>query len=136
MSKKGFGKFLVGATIGAGIGLLFAPKKGSETRKDLKKKFDELVESIKEIDKEEVKVNFDKKIKKLKDDLADLDKEKALKIAKEKGSAIVDEATKLVDMAVEAGKPMVRDAADAVRKQATKVTKEVLKKLEKDENKA
>ena len=32
MSKKGFGKFLAGASLGAGLALLFAPKKGSETR--------------------------------------------------------------------------------------------------------
>ena len=30
MSKKsGFGKFFAGAALGAGLGLLFAPKKGS-----------------------------------------------------------------------------------------------------------
>ena len=34
MSKKGLGKFIVGAGIGAAIGLIFAPKKGSELRKD------------------------------------------------------------------------------------------------------
>ena len=36
--KNGLGKFLAGAAIGAGLGLLFAPKKGSELRKDLKNK--------------------------------------------------------------------------------------------------
>ena len=33
--KSGFGKFLAGAAIGVGLGLLFAPKKGEDTRKDL-----------------------------------------------------------------------------------------------------
>ena len=33
MGKKGLGKFILGAGIGAGLGLLFAPKAGSETRK-------------------------------------------------------------------------------------------------------
>ena len=32
--KSGFGKFLAGAAIGAGLGVLFAPKSGKETRKD------------------------------------------------------------------------------------------------------
>ena len=34
--KSGLGKFIAGATIGVGMGLLFAPKKGSETREELK----------------------------------------------------------------------------------------------------
>ena len=33
--KSGFGKFLAGAAIGAGLGVLFAPKSGKETRKDI-----------------------------------------------------------------------------------------------------
>ena len=40
MSKKGLGKFVAGAALGAGLGLLFAPKKGE----DIKKKADELVD--------------------------------------------------------------------------------------------
>ena len=33
MSKKGLGKFVLGAAIGAGLGVLFAPRSGKETRK-------------------------------------------------------------------------------------------------------
>ena len=76
MSKKsGFGKFLAGAAIGAGLGILFAPKKGSETRADLKAKIDELVKQVKKIDLEEVKEEFEVKLENLKAELADLDKE-------------------------------------------------------------
>ena len=50
MSKKsGLGKFLAGIGIGAGIGLLFAPKKGEELRKDLKEACDKLINKVKEI---------------------------------------------------------------------------------------
>ena len=52
---KGVGKFVAGAAIGAGLGLLFAPKKGKELRKDLKNKFEEMINQVKSLDKDEVK---------------------------------------------------------------------------------
>ena len=48
--KSGVGKFILGALVGAGLGVLFAPKAGSETRKDLKNKMTELLNKAKEID--------------------------------------------------------------------------------------
>ena len=75
MSKKGLGKFVAGAALGAGLGLLFAPKKGEDLRKDLKVKIDELVDKIKEIDKDDLKKEFDKKVKEIQKELKDLDKE-------------------------------------------------------------
>ena len=65
MSKKGLGKFVAGAALGAGLGLLFAPKKGEDLRKDLKVKIDELVDQIKKIDKDDLKKELDKKVKEI-----------------------------------------------------------------------
>ena len=36
MARKGLGKFILGAGLGAGLGLLFAKKPGAETRKELR----------------------------------------------------------------------------------------------------
>ena len=44
--KRHYGGFILGALAGATIGLLFAPKKGSELRADLKKKLDEFYLAI------------------------------------------------------------------------------------------
>ena len=50
MSKKG--KFLLGAGLGLGLGFLLAPKSGKETREDLAKSINNLIEKAKEIDVE------------------------------------------------------------------------------------
>ena len=56
--KKGFGKFLAGVGIGAGLGILFAHKKGSETRRELKQKLNEMLEKAKNVDIEEVETKY------------------------------------------------------------------------------
>lgn len=128
--KRGLGKFILGAGVGATLGVLFAPKKGSETRKELKQKIDELIEKVKNIDAKEVKENIEAKIFEIKTELEDLDKEKVLKIAKKKANDMKNMAEELVSYAIEKGTPVLEDAAVAVREKAIAVTREVLKKLE------
>ena len=109
MSKKsnGLGKFVLGGALGAGLALLFAPKKGEELRKDLKKQLDKLIDKAKDIDVEEVTKEFNKKVEELKDKAEDL-----YCLAKEKGT------------------PVLEGIAKDVKKSTASVIREVLKKLE------
>ena len=132
MENKGWGKFIIGAGIGAGLGLLFAPKKGSETRAELKEKADELVKKAKEVNPEDISKAFEKKVDEIKKELKDLDKEKVLKIAKEKGELVKAKATDLVNLAKEKGTPILEDAANELREKALVVAKEAVKRLEKE----
>lgn len=135
-NKGGFLKFAAGIGLGVGLGMLFAPKKGEELRKDLKVKFDELLNKAKEIDIKEVSEDFMRKVNELKKELEDLDKEKVLEIARKKGEELKVKASDLVELAKEKGTPVLEKAADDVRQRAILVTKEVLKKLENTETKA
>ncbi len=133
MGRKGLGKFVAGAAIGAGLGLLFATKTGEETRKELKEKLDDLIKQAKNIDIDEVKKDITKKAAEIKDELADLDKEKVLSIAKEKGADLKVKAQELVDLAKEKGTPVLKKTAEDVLNSVIKVSKETLKKLDKEE---
>ena len=131
--KSGLGKFVLGAAVGAAVGVLLAPKKGSETRKDLKNKLDDLVNKAKELNMEDVKFAIEMKVTEIKNELEDLDKEKVLKIAKKQASNLKDKADELVNYAIEKGTPVLEKAADAIREKTIVVTREILNKLEKEE---
>ena len=107
MSKKGgLGKFIAGAALGAGLGLLFAPDSGENTRKVLKRKLEDLVNKAKEVDLDEVKDELLYKVETLQAELATLDKEKVQKIALEKAEVIKTNAEDLSKYAFEKGTPV------------------------------
>ena len=131
--KSGLGKFLLGAGIGAGLAMLFTKNNGKENREQLKKKADELIIKIKNIDVQEVKENVENKVQEIMDDIKDLDKEKVLKIAKKKAEDIKTKSEELVEYVIEKGTPVLEKSACLVKEKAIVVTKEILKKLEQEE---
>ena len=134
--SEGFASFIAGALVGVGAGMLLAPKSGEELRKDLKQKISELLEQAKEIDVKEVSEDIKRRVNELKVEIEDLDKEKVLAIAKEKGEQLKKKANELFLLAKDKGTPVVEKAAADVRERAIQVTKEILKKLEKEQPKA
>jgi gas vesicle protein len=133
--KSGFGKFIAGALIGAGLGVLFAPKSGKETRAELKASLDDLYEKAKNLKSEDVKKYIGDKVTEIKKDLEDLDKEKVAKFAKEKAALINKKTDELVKYVVEKGTPVMEKTVTAIKEKASIVTKDKVKKLEKEEAK-
>lgn len=133
MSKNGFGKFALGAGIGAGLALLFAPKKGSDLRRDIKRKFDEFMTDVDKIEVEDIKESFTEKVEDIKKELDDLDKEKVEKIAKKKAKELQRKAEDLVDLAKEKGTPVLEGIAEDLKHKVICVCTEVINKLERGE---
>lgn len=133
MSKrgKGLGKFIFGAGLGASLALLFAPKKGSDLRRDIKNKFDEFMSGVNKMTVNDIKEEFTKKVDEIRLELEDLDKEKVLKIAKKKASELKEKVGELVDLAKEKGTPVLEGIANDLREKTISVAKEVIEKLEK-----
>ena len=130
--KGGIGKFILGAGIGAGIALLFAPQEGSKTRRELKIKIEELLEKAKQIDVEDVKADVIQRVEELRMQVKDLDKEKALEIAKSQAKKIEKKANELYEVAKEKSAPVIEKAAKEVKETALKAAKEVVNKLEEE----
>lgn len=131
MSRRSKVGFLGGALVGLGLGFLFAPKSGEETRKELSKQMSNLWDKVRGMDADEIKDKLESKLKEVEAGIKDLDKEKVLSVAKEKASVLKEKAEDLVQMAKDAGKPVVENAAVSVKKNLANVTRDVLNKLEK-----
>lgn len=131
--KGGLGKFLVGAGIGACLGILFAPKSGKETRADLKEKMNELLEKTKNINVEEVKATIEAKVKEIKEDIKNLDKETVATVVKDQAKKIKNKAEDLVLYAKEKGTPVIEAAAREVKLSTIKTLESITAKLKDEE---
>jgi gas vesicle protein len=134
-NKSGFGKFLLGAGIGVGLGILFAPKSGKETRRDLKEKMDDLVEKAKNIQVEDVKATIEAKVQEIKEDLKNLDKETVVSAIKSGAAKIKRKADELVEYAIEKGTPVIEAAAREVKASTVKTLESITAKLKEEEPK-
>ncbi len=131
--KSGLGKFLIGAGIGACLGILFAPKSGKETREDLKIKMNELLEKAKNIKAEDVKATIEAKVKEIKEDIKNLDKETVASTIKEQAKKIKQKAEDLVLYAKEKGTPVIEAAAREVKNSTIKTLESITAKLKDEE---
>jgi gas vesicle protein len=130
MAKGGLKDVLLGVGVGVCIGALLTPRTGEENRKLLKEKAQGVIKKAKNIDYEALKEKLYDDFYNLKDELANMDKEKAIALAKEKGAEIEAKADKIIASAIENGKPKVEKALVELKKKVAVVLKDLSEKLD------
>lgn len=134
MSKNhGFGKFLLGACVGAGIALLFAPASGKETRKLLKERIIYLKKKLDEIEPDDVKDKALDILDSIKTNIEELDKERVREIFEEKSLMIIAKADELYTLAKEKGTPIFEKNARDIKYKTSVVLRNMADKLDEKE---
>ena len=129
MKKSKLGALVAGIGIGAAAGLLLAPKSGEETRKDIQKKAKQIGKKVKDIDLNQVKEDLVKEFDKFKNEMKDMDKEKAMKFAKEQGTKLLDKCEDLITMAKEKSAPMIEKTGKDIKKKLSEMLADASEKL-------
>ena len=129
MKKSKLGALVAGIGIGAAAGMLLAPKSGEETRKDIQKKAKQIGKKVKDIDLNQVKEDLVKEFDKFKNEMKDMDKDKAMKLAKEQGTKLLDKCEELITMAKEKSAPMIEKTGKDIKKKLSEMLADASEKL-------
>ena len=130
MKKKTVTVATLGLAVGTGLGMMYAPKKGKELRKDLKEKMCNIKEKIQKTDSKDLKESLEKKLETITKKLEDLDKEKVKKVAEKKAKQIEKDLEELIKSAKDKKDNIIEESETALKEKAIEVTKEILEKLE------
>lgn len=129
MKKSKIGALIAGIGIGAAAGMLLAPKSGEETRKDIKDKAKKATKKVKDIDLNQLKDDLVKEFDKFKNEIKDMDKEKAMKLAKDKGTKLLNSCENLINEAKEKSSPMIEKTAKDIKKKLSEILADASEKL-------
>lgn len=130
MSQSRLRNFVTGALIGVGLGILFAPREGSETRKKLKESFEELSDTVKNIDIDDTKEQILKKIENIKKQISSIKLEDAKKILTEKKELIEEKCDNIIYDVEASTIPAVIETTKKVKNKSDKILDDVIEELE------
>lgn len=129
IKKSKIGALIAGIGIGAAAGMLLAPKSGEETRNDIKDKAKKATKKVKDIDLNQLKDDLVKEFDKFKNEIKDMDKEKAMKLAKDKGTKLLNSCENLINEAKEKSSPMIEKTAKDIKKKLSEILADASEKL-------
>ena len=128
---KSVGLASMGALAGATLGVLFAPKAGSETREDVKKKAKSVTKKVKKLEVDDVQEMVKHKLRDFEKELKKLEKETDAKKIEKKAKEISKKVDHLLDDMKEEGNEILENSIYEFKKTSIETIDKILSKLEK-----
>lgn len=122
--------FLTGGIIGAGLGVLFAPNKGKETRKVIQDKYVELKDKLQGLNTDNVSDFIDEVKVEIENQIKELKKEKVLTNAKSKAKEIKRSCDEMIDAASQATNKKLLQTTKEFKTATVQTLKEIINKIE------
>lgn len=119
-----------GAIIGGLLGVLFAPKKGSETREQIKMSFINLKDKLMNVDEESIKRHIEKKLDCIDVELAKLEMIDSYKKATKQAKKVVKQINKLINYTKKKGMSEFEDLILDLKDKAAEISEEILTNLD------
>lgn len=120
-----------GIVLGGTLGVLFAPRKGSETREKIKLTFVNLKNKVSIIEEEDIKYYIEKKLNEIDDDIEVLEGTLEFKKAKKQAKKVIKKINKLIDYTTKKGYDEFEDLITDLKEKASEISEEILTNLEK-----
>lgn len=120
-----------GIVLGGTLGVLFAPRKGSETREKIKLTFVNLKNKVSNIEEEDIKYYIEKKLNEIDDDIEVLEGTLEFKKAKKQAKKVIKKINKLIDYTTKKGYDEFEDLITDLKEKASEISEEILTNLEK-----
>lgn len=120
-----------GIVLGGTLGVLFAPRKGSETREKIKQTFVNLKNKVSKIEEEDIKYYIEKKLNEIDDDIEVLEGTLEFKKAKKQAKKVIKKINKLIDYTTKKGYDEFEDLITDLKEKASEISEEILTNLEK-----
>ncbi len=120
-----------GIVLGGTLGVLFAPRKGSETREKIKLTFVNLKNKVSKIEEEDIKYYIEKKLNEIDDNIEVLEGTLEFKKAKKQAKKVIKKINKLIDYTTKKGYDEFEDLITDLKEKASEISEEILTNLEK-----